>query len=623
MPNSAKLQFNEIDKSFGVPSLIKGIVAAQARTLRGPFGHDGNIYTNWAEFSKKYGGEVQGMEGPTQIKRLLDRGGAVRLNKVGHYTTISDPGTLDAVKATFAAGLGKEGSDAYFLLTMKYEGVDYNFLSAVISAASNGNANSFDLTISHSEEPRLTEIFPNLTITGTPNVAGSDYLSDVIANSLLVDVTYLDASGFTGPLRPDNGTFAASGGNDGGVGATAQIDTLSLAGTSGTATISGPGGLSLTATFATSLTVTASNFVTANAAAYLAEGIVLTDSTGDLIFTANVAGTPHDHPTATNLTGDLTGTNVITAANVKGGPDNNDYIGDAAGTGFNIFDGYNDFNIIACLDNYVAAVHIGGASYTNNRQDCVYFAHLDNSHNTAALLQTERALITTDTKYLYICAGGLEIIDPFTPSTGSVVPTIEIAEIADVCGIAARSEAEFGEWISFAGVRRGLFFNALDVVNNFGNDTTLMDSLAQRQINMAVNRDGRMFLSGNFSGQLASSRKSFMNVVKLNIFIKKSLRPLLELYLEEPNDFPTFKDIFNAADPFLEGLASRDLRALLDYAWRGDQDAVDDAQLSINTRADLDQGKYKVELYIKEIVSLQTFTIDIISSPSGVSFEDQ
>lgn len=100
--------------------------------------------------------------------------------------------------------------------------------------------------------------------------------------------------------------------------ATAQVDTLTLTGTSGTAAIttSGVTGSPLTATFNTDLTTTASDFVTANSAAYATAGITLTSSGADLIFTAAVAGTPFVSPSVANATGDLAGSVANTTANV-------------------------------------------------------------------------------------------------------------------------------------------------------------------------------------------------------------------------------------------------------------------------------------------------------------------
>jgi len=97
----------------------------------------------------------------------------------------------------------------------------------------------------------------------------------------------------------------------------AQVDTVTLTGTSGTATISGAGTLSKVATFDTDLATTAAAFVTANAAAYASQGITITSSTADIIFTATIAGTPFTSPSIANTTTDLDGTVANTTSNVS------------------------------------------------------------------------------------------------------------------------------------------------------------------------------------------------------------------------------------------------------------------------------------------------------------------
>lgn len=89
--------------------------------------------------------------------------------------------------------------------------------------------------------------------------------------------------------------------------------TITLTGTSGTATISAAGGLSLTVTFDANLNTTAANFKNTNAAAYLAKGIVLTNSGANLIFESN-AGDDFTTPVITNATTNLAGTVVVTVA---------------------------------------------------------------------------------------------------------------------------------------------------------------------------------------------------------------------------------------------------------------------------------------------------------------------
>lgn len=98
-------------------------------------------------------------------------------------------------------------------------------------------------------------------------------------------------------------------------GAVKQVSTHTLTGTSGTANIA-INGVNYLATFATSLTVTATNFVSTHAAALLLRGIVATSSTTTVILTAKHPGVKFTTTAAANATGDLAGTLAATTANV-------------------------------------------------------------------------------------------------------------------------------------------------------------------------------------------------------------------------------------------------------------------------------------------------------------------
>lgn len=103
-----------------------------------------------------------------------------------------------------------------FAIAPKYEGVDYNYLQLIISDASNGDDDYFNLTIQHSVDTFLSESYQNLKINGTPTAAASTYLNDVIRYSSIVDITYQNLSSLTSPIRPRNGTYGFVGGDDGG-----------------------------------------------------------------------------------------------------------------------------------------------------------------------------------------------------------------------------------------------------------------------------------------------------------------------------------------------------------------------------------------------------------------------
>jgi hypothetical protein len=101
-----------------------------------------------------------------------------------------------------------------------------------------------------------------------------------------------------------------------------RVDTITITGSAGgTATIVCNGVTITGDTFASTAAATATAFVTDHAAAMLAGGVVVTQGgaghTGDLIFTALVAGTTFTGATScTNVSGSYSGTVVATTANV-------------------------------------------------------------------------------------------------------------------------------------------------------------------------------------------------------------------------------------------------------------------------------------------------------------------
>jgi len=99
-------------------------------------------------------------------------------------------------------------------------------------------------------------------------------------------------------------------------GAVKQVTTTTLTGTSGTSNVT-INGTAYLATFATSLTITAANFVTAYAAIIAARhyGHVLTSSGAGLILTAGVEGVAHSMSASVNVSGDLAGNAVATTPN--------------------------------------------------------------------------------------------------------------------------------------------------------------------------------------------------------------------------------------------------------------------------------------------------------------------
>jgi hypothetical protein len=294
-----------------------------------------------------------------------------------------------------------------------------------------------------------------------------------------------------------------------------------------------------------------------------------------------------------------------------------DLIGDSsAKTGLYAFDGVDD---VMQLGTFEALGSGGGfpealSAYVSTRKDLQGFIHLASLTENA--LVTEKDAINVDDSYVMFFAGGVNIVDPRTG-----VQRV-ISELGDVFGIAGYSEVKAGPQRSFSGYNRGLVTNALGSGNKMGAAGNIagLNLVAQRQINVVIDRNKKTVLWGSFTGQKATSKLSFANVRRFHIYLKKALGPVLETFLEEPTDIETFKKIYLTVKPFMDDQVSK--RAIYSYRWEGDQfaDTIDD--VVINKKADLDLGKYKVQLFCKDIVSMQEFSIDIVITPSSVSFED-
>ncbi len=299
-----------------------------------------------------------------------------------------------------------------------------------------------------------------------------------------------------------------------------------------------------------------------------------------------------------------------------------DYIGDnGAKTGLYAFDGFDDFFDVAIPVISDTSVNTALALYADNRKDIQALIHLPHTIQTADEYVTARG--TTDTKYQGIFAGGIIKVDANTKAQTTY------SEIADIININNYVDKKFHPWTSRANFVRGIIKDASGVVNNFAGDQNSLNTLAGNQINMIINKKGKIFLKGNFSGQVETTKASFFNIVRGLIFLKKSLEPTLEKYLEEPNDLPTWIKLAKEVEPFLDSLTTGEFfyqgagQSKKGYDWKGDQDVSDITQVVINNLPDINLGIYKVILDTYPINSIQKLSliIGINSVDASVSID--
>lgn len=190
--------------------------------------------------------------------------------------------------------------------------------------------------------------------------------------------------------------------------------------------------------------------------------------------------------------------------------------------------------------------------------------------------------------------------------------------LGSVAGLDATCASTYGPWYSFSGMNRGVIASALGpVMKNLGGpaDIDTLNEFAQWYMNLFVIKNTRTqgqrtMLWNGFTSNPVDDSEKFISIVRLNLYLKKNLRPILESYIEEPNTFETWKMIYYEAKDLLDDLQSR--KAITTYTWLGDQDAQSYEDLQVNNEADVRQGKYKAQLKYKEIVPMQDIEMDVI-----------
>lgn len=144
LTGAPKIALDVSDKSIVKTTPLAGIAIVQGPTLRGKIG-EAHFIGNSLQFLRKLGGDYSANESkfPIYCKRILDAGGKLWVIRAGHYTTITDKGTLEGTKATATITVTTNNS----VWTAEEVGAGYNGTTVVIADASSGDAALKDITI--------------------------------------------------------------------------------------------------------------------------------------------------------------------------------------------------------------------------------------------------------------------------------------------------------------------------------------------------------------------------------------------------------------------------------------------------------------------------------------------
>lgn len=189
--------------------------------------------------------------------------------------------------------------------------------------------------------------------------------------------------------------------------------------------------------------------------------------------------------------------------------------------------------------------------------------------------------------------------------------------LGTVVGLGDSSATAFGPWYSFSGMNRGVVPYAYGpVMENLGGPNSISDlqDIADWNCNLFVVKNTRttglrtMLWHGFTSTGLSDSEK-FLATERLLLYMKKNLTPILESYLEEPNTFSNWMNIYLEGKQIMDDLVDRN--AIERYKWDGDQDKTSFDDLQVNDEADVRQGKYRILLHMREIVPLQDISFEV------------
>ena len=272
--------------------------------------------------------------------------------------------------------------------------------------------------------------------------------------------------------------------------------------------------------------------------------------------------------------------------------------------------------------------HTYAKQLADKLEEWVYYIEIPKAQNTKALIVSWMATTLSavgHTKFVAYFGGGIKYYN----QSGTLK---DCDVLGSVVGLGDNSAATYGPYRSFAGMNRGTLPDAIGpVCPNYGSPSRYdeLNELAQSYVNIIVIKDTRSsgkstMLWHNFTSQVKQDSFRFLNIVRLCLYLKKQLRPILESYIEEPNIWSSWKRIYLEGKPIMDDLVANN--AITDWIWDGDQDATAWDQLKVNNEADCRQGKYKLQIHFKDVATMQEITVDLIldqaSNSVSASFND-
>lgn len=214
----ARTEIELKDLSAIIRAGIKGIHGVVAVTEMGPLNKP-TLITNWADYTRIFGGLLTDNDDPLIIKRALEAKAVLKISRVANYSDIDDLGTVSGSVAS-----GDLGSSTNIISFESVNIGDWGNKITVSVEASPTDATKYDYTITFAGRSELTQIIRNqklvmdaaeiakfnaeakyvkiVTITGTPTVGTVTLTNGAQIRSSIVAADYI------GSKLVSNGIYA-------------------------------------------------------------------------------------------------------------------------------------------------------------------------------------------------------------------------------------------------------------------------------------------------------------------------------------------------------------------------------------------------------------------------------
>lgn len=586
MPTSPKVDFKVINNNVASITPQLGIGFILARTTKGPFFDPSEVVKTPNQFKQLFGSEVVPDGTISNIERALGMGAQVRVCRIGHITG----GKVDAVKGTVVSGKAQgteyvaDTGETLNLVLTGYEAqpitIKLKFETREFGGdiqSTNGKFMEVFSLVGNRVIASLYNTNAVANLTSAFNIAQTPFLS--YKNGTEETPAFIDTSLLKNFFTSDEYfTTILEGvtvGSEASTTVTTLADVIELLNKAQTVNN-------------TQLTIQSSN------------AVALTLSADQPLYYLGTVGNAGSKPVAEDWKSGL------------------EYMKD-----------YNDFFLFFAshlhqhLDSAgTQAVHQSAYSAAEIAQYATYCIEIPKVNTTKAQILQAQEEIGINSKHVAYFAGGLKLYN-----SAGILSDADV--LGTVAGLSSRAATEYAPWYSFAGQNRGIVGDGHGpVAMNFGSPGKYNDlnDLAAKSINIFVIKDvasgGKAtMLWHNFTSTLASDSERFLNVERLIYYLKMTLRPILERYLEEPNNFATWGNIYLEVRPVMERVQNNN--GVTDWEWQGDQFATSYDELEVNNEKDVRQGIYRANLVIREVVALQEIYVNIVldSSNGSISVE--